>query len=122
MIEIDNLMNGNFPTNYKALLISDYADETTNGKLIGRLKEDFKSMKNHELIYITYRKALFNFIVNVFKFDDHHVELTPIESRAFKDINDVTNYVRSIQTHMSNEVYIHETHPIEMPEVFDNNI
>lgn len=122
MIDIDNLMNGNFPTYYKALLISDYTDETTNGKLIGRLKEDFKSMKNHELIYITYRKELFNFIVNVLKFDDYHVELTPIESRTFKDINDVTKYVRSIQIHLSKEVYIHEIHPIEMPEVFDNNV
>lgn len=122
MIDIDNLMNGNFPMYYKALLISDYADETTNGKLIGRLKVDFISIKNHGLIYITYRKELFNFIVNVFKFDDHHIELTPIESRTFKDINDVTKYVRSIQTHMSKEVYIHETHLIEMPEVFDNNI
>ncbi|MFA6375332.1 MAG: hypothetical protein WCY04_03800 [Bacilli bacterium] len=122
MIDIDSLMNGNLPTYYKAMLISDYTHETTNGKLIGRLKEDFKSMKNHELIYITYRKELFNFIVNVLKFDDYHVELTPIESRTFKDINDVTKYVRSIQTHMSREVYIHETHPVKMPEVFDNNI
>ena len=122
MIDIGNLMNENLPTYYKALLISGYADETTNGKLIGRLKEDFNSIKNHELIYITYRKELFNFVVNVFKFDDHHVELTPIESRTFKDINDATKYVRSIQTHMSKEVYIHETHPIEIPEVFYNNI
>ena len=122
MIDIDNLMNGNFPTYYKALLISEYEDEITNGKLIGGLKEDFKSIKNHGLIYITYRKELFNFIVNVFKFDDHHIELTPIEMRTFKDINDVTKYVRSIQTHMSKEVYIHETHLIKMPEVFDNNI
>ena len=122
MIYLDNLMNGNFPTYYKALLISEYEDEITNGKLIGRLKEDFKSMKSHELIYITYRKELFNFIVNVFKFNEHYVELTPIESRTFKDINDVTKYVRSIHSHMSKEVYIHETHPIEMPEVFDNNV
>jgi len=102
-------MNGNFPLYYQALMVSDYVDGSIKGKLIGRMKDDYIGIKKQDLIYIAYRKELFNYLVSVFKFDEFYGELTPIELKTFKDVNELIDYVRSIQSHVSEEVYLLET-------------
>lgn len=117
--DLNELLNENIPL-YQRAMISDFSsNEYIFGKLIGKLKENFKDYQQSEIIYITYRKEMFNYLVTIFYFDDVKITLTPIEIKVFKIWDEMKDYVRSIQVHIDDNSYQIEIKHAGVSDAFD---
>lgn len=117
--DMNDLLNENIPLYQRAMVTDCYSNDYILGKLIGKLKENFKEYKKSEIIYITYRKEMFNYLVTMFHFDDVKIKLTPIEIKGFKSWNQMKDYVRSIQAHIDDSSYQMERKQAEVSDAFD---
>ena len=122
MIDENNLLNEKIPLYHRAMMSDHYSNEFIFGKLIGRLKENYKNFHKSEILYITYRKEMFNYLVTVSHFDERKIVLTPIEYNTFKDWEQMKDYVRSIQVFIDGNSYQMERKPTEHSDVFDYRI
>jgi len=82
--DLNDLFNENIPLYHRTMISDCSSNEYIFGKLIGKLKENFKDYQQSEIIYITYRKEMFNYLVMIYHFDDVEITLTPIEIKVFK--------------------------------------
>ena len=121
MLDMDDLLNENIPVFSKAMMVDHYANENIFGKLIGKLKEDYQSLKKSDLFYLTYRKEMFHYQVTISHFDDVHGELTPVEYKIFKNADQLKTYIRNIQEHMGEPSHSFESRPSDMIKIFDDN-
>jgi hypothetical protein len=117
-IDFEYIMDSHTPMYYKAMMLCQYADGIIFGKLIGRMKDDYQGLRKSDIIFINYRKELFNYQVTVSKFIDDYCELTSIDYKAFKEVDQLIKFVRSIQKHMCEEQYILENRVFGAPEIF----
>lgn len=113
------MLNENIPLYHRAMISDCSSNEYIFGKLIGKLKENFKGYQQSEIIYITYRKEMFNYLVTIFHFDDVKITLTPIEIKVFKAWDQMKDYVRSIQIHIDDNSYQIERKLAGVSDAFD---
>ena len=118
VIDIEYIMNSHTPQYYKAMMLCHYADDTIFGKLIGIMKEDYHGLRKSDIVFINYRKELFNYQITVSKFNEDYCELTAIDYKAFKEVDQLNDFVRSFQKHMCEEQYILENRVFGAPEIF----
>jgi hypothetical protein len=117
--DLNDLLNENIPLYHRAMISDCSSNKYIFGKLIGKLKENFKDYQQSEIIYITYRKEMFNYLVTIFHFDDVKITLTPIEIKVFKAWDQMKDYVRSIQVHIDDNSYQIERKLAGVSEAFD---
>lgn len=120
MVDIDDLMNENITSFSKVIMVDHYANENIFGKLIGKLKKDYLSLKKSDLFYLTYRKEMYHFHVTISHFDDVSTHLTPVEYKIFKNANQLKTYIKNIQEHMGEPSHSFERRTSNMPEIFNN--
>jgi hypothetical protein len=116
---LNDLLNENIPLYQRAMISDCYSNDYIFGKLIGKLKENFKDYQQSEIIYVIYRKEMFNYLVTIFHFDDVKVKLTPIEVKIFKEWEQMKDYVRCIQVHIGDDSYQMERKQAGVSDVFD---
>ena len=87
-----------------------------------KLKENSKDYQQSEIIYITYRKELFNYFVMIFHFDDVEIILTSIKIKVFKAWDQMKDYVRSIQVHIYDNSYQIERKLAGVLDAFDYHV
>ena len=117
---MDDLLNENIPAFSKAMMVDHYVNENVFGKLMGKLKEDYQSLKKSDLFYLAYRKEMFHYQVTISHYDAHG-ELTPVEYKIFKTADQLKMYVRNIQEHMGEPSHSFESRPSDMIKIFDDN-
>jgi len=116
---LNDLLNENIPLYQRAMISDCYSNDYIFGKLIGKLKENFKDYQQSEIIYVIYRKEMFNYLVTIFHFDDVKIKLTPTEIKVFKEWNQMKDYVRSIQAHINDSSYQMERKQVGVSDAFD---
>jgi len=117
--DMNDLLNENIPLYQRAMITDCYSNDYIFGKLIGKLKENFKEYQQTEIIYITYRKEMFNYLVTIFHFDDARIKLTPIEVKVFKEWEQMKDYIRSIQAYIDDNSYQMERKQAGVSDAFD---
>lgn len=119
MLDMDDILNENIPMVHRAMMVDHYANDFIFGKLIGKLKEEFKGFTKSDLIYITYRKEMYNYHVMVSYFDEVRVKMTSIEYRIFDNANEMKEYIGSVQAHIDDKSCHIERRTSDIPEMFD---
>lgn len=120
--DLNDLFNENIPLYHRTMISDCSSNEYIFGKLIGKLKENFKDYQQSEIIYITYRKEMFNYLVMIYHFDDVGITLTPIEIKVFKAWDQMKDYIRSIQVHIDDNSYQIERKHAGVSDAFNYNV
>jgi len=120
MHDIDYLKDKNIKSFAKAVMVDHHANENIFGKLIGKLKKDYHSLKKSDLFFLSYRKEMYHFHVIISHFDNVSAELTPVEYKIFKNANQLKKYIKNIQEHMGEPSHSFERRTFDMPEIFNN--
>jgi hypothetical protein len=117
-IDFEYVMGSKTPMYYKAMMLCQYADGEIFGKLIGKMKEDYQGLRKSDIVFISYRKELFNYQVTVSKFNDDYCKLIPIDYKTFKEVDQLIEFVRSFRGHIHEEQFILENRILGTPEIF----